>query len=310
MFIKEEKAMYKSDTERLKQVKARIRRLRLSSVLAFALLTLLLTAQTALAAGLYPTEIRETGEGGKHRLEKVYILSAADNPDNIPTEEFEREGYHYTLMDIVRQDYSESDAKEYSETVTINSKTKDMVSIMPQLAATKEVETEDGYAGTLTLDTASIKVEAAGYSSSSRTVTANRTYPNLSDADTSYIPKSVSENGRTLKLADIQWQESGNGYTANATYTGSATSKSATGYTVTANYVGQVAKTVSGEIIYTAVFSGTPVASGGAAMMAEGGNFAWLLALLLAAVIGGAFFGGRMIIRKRKAKKEWREYTK
>lgn len=303
--------MYKSDTKQLKQAKAGIWRLRWASVLAFALLALLLTAQIALAAGLYPTEIRETDEGGKHRLEKVYMLSAADNPDNIPTEEFEREGYHYTLIDIVRQDYSESDAKEYSETFTINSKTKDMASIMPQLAVTREVETEDGYAGTLTLDTASIKVEAAGYSSSSRTVTASRTYPNLSDADTSYIPKSVSENGRTLKLADIQWQESGNGYTANATYTGSATSQYATGYTVTANYIGQVSKTVSGEIIYTAVFSGIPIGSSGAAIAAESGNFAWLLALLLAAVIGGAIYGGgRILIRKRKAKQEWREYTK
>lgn len=303
--------MYKSDTERLKQAKVRIWRLRLVSVLAFALLALLLTAQIALAAGLYPTEIRETDEGGKHRLEKVYMLSAADNPDNIPTEEFEREGYHYTLIDIVRQDYSESDAKEYSETFTINSKTKDMASIMPQLAATREVETEDGYVGTLTLDTASIKVEAAGYTASSRTVTASRTYPNLSDADTSYIPKSITENGRTLQLADIQWQESGNGYTANATYTGSATSQYATGYTVTANYVGQVSKTVSGEIIYTAVFSGTPIGAGSAEMIAaESGNFAWLLALLLAAIIGGTVYGGRILIRKRKAKQEWREYTK
>lgn len=186
--------MYKSDTEQLKQAKAGIWRLRLASMLAFVLLALLLTVQTALAAGLYPTEIRETDEGGKHRLEKVYMLSAADNPNNIPTDEFEREGYHYTLMDIVRQDYSESDAKEYSETVTINSKTKDMASIMPQLASTKEVETDDGYAGTLTLDTASIKVEAAGYTSSSRTVTASRTYPNLSDADTSYIPKRTNSS--------------------------------------------------------------------------------------------------------------------
>lgn len=298
--------MYKSDTEQLKQAKAGIWRLRLASMLAFVLLALLLTVQTALAAGLYPTEIRETDEGGKHRLEKVYMLSAADNPNNIPTDEFEREGYHYTLMDIVRQDYSESDAKEYSETVTINSKTKDMASIMPQLASTKEVETDDGYAGTLTLDTASIKVEAAGYTSSSRTVTASRTYPNLSDADTSYIPKSVTENGRTLQLADIQWQESSNGYTANATYTGSATSQYATGYTVTANYVGQVSKTISGEIIYTAVFSGTPIV----AMAEVGSNFAWLLVLLVAAVIGGAIYGGRILIRKHRAKKEWREYTK
>lgn len=302
--------MCKSNNEQLKQVQARIWRLRRASVLAFVLLALLLGAQTALAAGLYPAEIRETDEGGKHRLEKVYMLSAADNPDNIPTEEFEREGYHYTLMDIVQQDYSESDVKEYSETVTINSKTKDMASIMPQLAATQEVETEDGYTGTLTLDTASIKVEAAGYTSSARTVTASRIYPNLSDADTSYIPKSVTENGRTLQLADIQWQESANGYTANATYTGSAISKSATGYTVKANYVGQVAKTISGNIIYTAVFSGTPTGAGSAALAAESGNFGWLAALLLAAVTGGIVYGGRILIRKRKAKQEWSEYTK
>ena len=121
---------------------------------------------------------------------------------------------------------------------------------------------------------------------------------------------SQQRKRRALQLADIQWQESDNGYTANATYAGSAISKSATGYTVTANYVGQVAKTISGEIIYTAVFSGTPVGSGGAAMLAEGGNFAWLLALLLAAVIGGTLYGGRILIRKRNAKKEWREYTK
>ncbi len=82
--------MYKSDTEQLKQAKAGIWRLRLASMLAFVLLALLLTVQTALAAGLYPTEIRETDEGGKHRLEKVYMLSAADNPNNIPTDEFER----------------------------------------------------------------------------------------------------------------------------------------------------------------------------------------------------------------------------
>ena len=72
-----------------------------------------------------------------------------------------------------------------------------------------------------------------------------------------------------------------------------------------------VSKTVSGEIIYTAVFSGTPIGAGSAEMIAaESGNFAWLLALLLAAIIGGTVYGGRILIRKRKAKQEWREYTK
>lgn len=49
--------------------------------------------------------------------------------------------------------------------------------------------------------------KALGYKSSSRTVSATRTYPNLSGADVSLIPKSITDSGRTLTLADVQWQE-------------------------------------------------------------------------------------------------------
>ena len=57
------------------------------------------------------------------------------------------------------------------------------------------------------LDHTTIQVEAAGYGTSSRTGDGRRTYPNLSDADVSLVPKSVNENGRTLTLADVSWQE-------------------------------------------------------------------------------------------------------
>ena len=53
-------------------------------------------------AALYPTEIVETETGSGRRLEKVYLLTAADNPANIPTADFEREGYRYTLLDVTR----------------------------------------------------------------------------------------------------------------------------------------------------------------------------------------------------------------
>ena len=52
--------MYKSDTEWLKQAKTGIWRLRGGSIFVFSLLVLLLTARTALAAGLFSTEIRGT----------------------------------------------------------------------------------------------------------------------------------------------------------------------------------------------------------------------------------------------------------
>ena len=157
-------------------------------------------------AAFYPAEVRETAEGDARRLEKIYLLSASDDPAGIPTADFDREGWHYTLLDVTRQDNSETDTRDYTETVTLDSKSKDMDAIMPQLAATMEVTTEDGYTGVLTLDTASIKVEAAGYKSSSRTVTATRSYPNLSDADTSLIPKTIEDGGRTMTLA-VAWKK-------------------------------------------------------------------------------------------------------
>ena len=286
------------------------------------------TAAPVRPAALYPTEVVETETGGGRRLEKVYLLTAADNPANIPTDDFEREGYRYTLLDVTRQDYTESEAREHTETVTLDSGTKDMDKIMPQLAATREVTTEDGFTGILTLDTSSITVEAAGYGSSSRTVTATRTYPNLSDADSSLIPKTITDGGRTLTLADVQWLEAGEFYNATASYTGTATSKYATGYVITAEYAGEVVKTISGEMIYTAVFSGTPInapvqTEPGAEdnstetqppELAEPGSsggigLKWLLVLPIAAGAAGLAFLGKFLLKKYKAKKEWKEYT-
>jgi len=273
------------------------------------------------SAALYPTEVVETSDGENRRLEKVYLLTAADDPGNIPTADFDREGWHYTLLDVTRQDYSESDTQEYTETVTLDSNTKDMDQIMPQLAATKEVTTEDGYTGTLTLDTSSIQVEAAGYGSSSRTVSATRSYPNLSDADSALIPKTIQDSGRTLTLADVQWQEAGGYYNASATYTGTATSSYATGYTVSAEYAGEVVKTISGEVIYTAVFSGTPLDGTVKDNSTEtqppeeqkdagGIGWKWLLILPLGAGAAGLAYLGNFLLKKYKAKKEWKEYTK
>lgn len=277
------------------------------------------------SAALYPTDVVETVEGGNRRLEKVYLLTAADNPANIPTEDFEREGYHYTLLDVTRQDYTESETKEHTETITLDSDTKDMNQIMPQLAATKEVTTEDGFTGILTLDTTSVQVETAGYGSSSRTVTATRNYPNLSDADASLIPKTITDNGRTLTLADVQWQEAGGFYNASANYTGTATSRYATGYTISATYTGEVVKTIGGEMIYTAVFSGTPVNSTvqtgpdtssiegqtpGNTEPASSSNLKWLLVFPAAVAVAGLIFGGKYLHKTIKTKKEWRDYTK
>ena len=280
-----------------------------TAALCLAALLACSLAIPAMAADiLYPVEVTEYMEGDSSRLKKIYVLTPADDPSLIPTEDFDREGQTYTLLDITRQDQVETDTRDYIETVTLESKTKDMDAILPQLTATLEVDTEEGYTGVLTLDTASIQVEAAGYSTSTRAVTAARTYPNLSDADVSLIPKSIEDGGRTLELANVQWQEAGEFYTANATYTGTASSKYATGYTVTAEYSGEVSKTTNDTVTYAALFSANPTQMQTAAK--SGMNWRWLLVLPAGAAAAGLFFGGKFLLKKHKSKKNWEEYTK
>ena len=206
-------------------------------------------------AVLYPAEVRTSEENGIIRLEKVYYLSTRDDPAAIPTGDFDREGRHYTLLDVLKNDLSETDAKDYIEVITLDSSTKDMGEIIKTLEPEREITTEDGYTGILKPDYTKITVEAAGYKTSSWTVSATRTYPNLSDADASLIPKTITDSGRTLTLANVNWQEAGEFYNATASYTGTASGRNVTGYTVTVEYSGEVTKTSRDTIIYTAVFS-------------------------------------------------------
>ena len=224
------------------------------------------------SAAVYPAEVRASEENGIHRLEKVYYLTSRDDPAAIPTGDFEREGLHYTLLDVIKTDLTETDSRDYVETVTLQSATKDVGEIIKTLEPEREIVTEDGYSGILMPDYTKISVEAAGYKTDSWTVKASRTYPNLSDADVSLIPKTIEDNGRTLTLADVKWQSASTDYTdgealtahftAIATYTGTATGRSATGYTVTVDYAGEVRRTRGDTVIYTAIFSSQNVSHG------------------------------------------------
>lgn len=81
------------------------------------------------------------------------------------------------------------------------------------------------------------------------------------------MPKTVTEGGKTLNLADVKWSSTTDTegedvvtrYTATASYTGSVSSRYVTGYTVTADYTGEVAKTSCEVVIYTAIFGCTDV---------------------------------------------------
>ena len=235
-------------------------------LLLIAVLLAASISPVALAAEVcYPTSVTQNEDGTEIR--KFYDLSPEDDPSGIPRSDFEQDGFYYTMTDLLKQELPEHESRQHTETVALES--KDMASILALLPQEKEFITEDGLAGTLTLRLETVQVEVSGYGSSTKEVSATRTYPNLAGQDTSYIPKTIEDNGRTLTLQDVSWQTDNTGsldgyalgdhYTATATYTGSATSSYVKGYTVTADYTGTVSRIALNKTRYVAIFEGMPL---------------------------------------------------
>lgn len=257
----------------------------------------------------YPISVDEYvgGDFDEPRIQKVYQLSLDDDPTKIPTEDFTRNGRLYYLLDMTRQDEIGVDTKSHVQTVTLPSDTNNMEKILQTLDAEIEVTTEDGYTGKLYLDHTTVKVTTDGYATKTSTVSASRTYSNLSDADLSLVPKIISDNGRNLTLADVQWSNSADGettrFTATARYTGTTSSKYATGYTVTADYSGEVSKAGCNVVTYTAIF-GSVEASEEVENNTNAVDFSgfkrpvMIGGAVLALALGGAFVFSK--IRKRR----------
>ena len=233
-------------------------------------LLLLFCGLTAFAIELFPTDIQTVAVDGTRQIVKTYTLTADQNPADIPRNDFERDGWRYVFTDITeKRADNEIDKKNHAETVIINTDSKDLNVILTQLAPTMDYASNDGYCGILSLDISSVKCEIAGYKNSSYTVTTTREYPNLSNNDLSFIPKSITDNGQILQLDDVKWEIQGyvtvdydeipDVYRAVAKYTGTATKSVVTGYVTTAKYSGEITKNIKGNTIYTVYFSGTEI---------------------------------------------------
>ena len=222
---------------------------RMLSLCAAALCLTLALTPTALAADFepavpdakvcYPTSIVRNDDGTE--LKKIYDLSPEDDPAGISRSDFRQDGFQYTLTDLLKQELPENESRQHTEHVSIESAKKDMESVLALLPQEREFITDDGLMGTLTLRLDTVQVEPSGYGSSTKQLSVKRSYPNLAEQDTQYIPKSIEDGGRTLTLSDIQWQTDNTAnmdgyavadrYTAVATYSGSATSSYVKGAT-------------------------------------------------------------------------------
>ena len=284
----------------------RLAALSVAAVLSCALLPAAHAAE--LPEVCYPTSIQCSED--KTELKKIYDLSPDADPAGIARSDFEKDGYHYTLVDLLRQEIPENESRQHTEHVSVESAKKDMESVLALLPQEREFITDDGLTGTLTLKLDTVQVEPSGYGSSTKQLSVKRSYPNLAEQDTQYIPKSIEDNGRTLALSDIQWQTDNtvnmdgyavaDRYTAVATYTGSATSSYVKGYTVTADYSGTVSHIALDRVRYVAIFEGLPIQP--AISVAKNATFRWSYVLVPLGVVAaaGAGVGGALLVKHRR----------
>ena len=218
---------------------------------------------------IYPVQVWESREDGRRHIIRVYELGAHENPAHIPREPFERDGFRFELAEIVRREIPAHSIREHEEIVTLSTQTNDLATVIALLSSTLDYLTDDGYFGVLALDISSIRIESQGTTSSNFTASQTREFPHLSSPDTSLVPRTITNGGRTYSLADVQWRtqsssavdhrEVANTHTAVATYTRTGTRTSTIGYTTTAVYRGQISRIAVGRTEFTASFIGIPI---------------------------------------------------
>ena len=291
---------------------------RVLSLLMTAMILSLVCIPSALAADTssvcYPTSVTRSEDGTEIR--KVYDLGPEEDPAGISRSDFQQDGVRYTLVDLLKQELPENESRQHVETVTLESKNKGMASVLELLPQQREFVTDDGLSGTLTLQLDTVQVDVSGYGSSTKAVNVTRSYPNLAGQDTSYIPKTIQDSGRTLTLQDISWQTDntasldgyavGDRFTAVATYSGSATSSYVKGYTVTANYSGTVSRIALNKTRYVAIFEGDAPTVDIIPTEADSGsdsgfrfNWAYLLVPLGVIALAGGGMGAAVFLKRR-----------
>jgi len=218
---------------------------------------------------LFPVQVEETDLSGSRRIVRVYELTEYEDPANIRSESFERDGFYFELSEITRNRLERLSVKNHVEVITIESASQNLSDILAYLDDSIQFESEDGYSGMLVLDLSSVTTEIAGHNRQSYTVREYRSFPNLSSPDISLIPRTITARGHTLTLADVRW-EGGNSdaidferiastFTANAVYTGTGSRSVVSGYVTTAEFRGEVARINEGDNTFTVTFIGRPL---------------------------------------------------
>ena len=155
-----------------------------------------------------PTDTVVQNLNGSQQAIKTYTIPPDQDPATLIEEPFELKGFLYTFANIVKTENPVEETKVHTEIITIETAKKDLSVVLENLEPT--IEFDDGnFKGTLALDHTSIVTEAAGYTTKSYTVTETKTIGQLDRNDMSYVPSTTVKDGRTLNLANVEWQVTG-----------------------------------------------------------------------------------------------------
>ena len=283
----------------------------MKKVISCVLLMLVLTSN-ALALEV-PTDTVVQNLNGSQQAIKTFTVSPEQDPAALIEEPFELEGYLYNFADIVKSENPVEETQIHTEVITVETTKDDLALILEQLKPT--IEYDDGrFQGTLALDHTSLNTVAAGYATKNYTVTETKTIGQLDRNDMSYVPATTITNGRTLSLANVEWQVTGTDlvgealmpsqYQAVATYSAKASYQAATGYVTTAEYTGEITHEGVESVTYVLTYLGTKDGIG--RTLSDVGGFlteSWP-ALVIGAVLGGAVTFGilhTLSVRRREA---------
>lgn len=283
----------------------------MKKVISCVLLMLVLTSN-ALALEV-PTDTVVQNLNGSQQAIKTFTVSPEQDPAALIEEPFELEGYLYNFADIVKSENPVEETQIHTEVITVETTKDDLALILEQLKPT--IEYDDGrFQGTLALDHTSLNTVAAGYATKNYTVTETKTIGQLDRNDMSYVPATTIKNGRTLSLANVEWQVTGTDlvgealmpsqYQTVATYSAKASYQAATGYVTTAEYTGEITHEGVESVTYVLTYLGTKDGIG--RTLSDVGGFlteSWP-ALVIGAVLGGAVTFGilhTLSVRRREA---------
>ena len=133
-------------------------------IFVLLIVSALAAALTASASAVFipDNEVCENRDG-RQLIIKTFTLAPGDDPEEIIGGPFDREGYSYSFISIVKEEKRYESRIPYSETVTVETASKDLSEILSLLDST--IMYDDGeYKGTLALDHTTINTEASGYS--------------------------------------------------------------------------------------------------------------------------------------------------